>query len=430
MRHIAPVIATALSLLVLAGPLSALEGTADDQAQENRWMAWVGCWEDADGADDGLLVCFTPLPGTDGVQIRTWIDDELLAVEEVFADGRSVPVEEGGCVGARTAGWSADGARVYISSELRCGEGVTRVTSGVMALTDQGRHFLEIHAAGAAGHDPILGARRFAPASAASMRAAGVDDPTAEYRLAVQTARSVRAIPLDPSAVVEAVEVAGPDVTRALIAELGEPFQLSATVLRELARAGVPEEILDVMVAVSNPDRFAIEGTSFEAREQVAARGVREARADPSWPPRRMGAIRVGYPGFFYDPFFHGSFYGPGFFHPGFYGGGYFGRVIVVQPQVRDRQSRVSPGSGYTSTRPSDRTAVRRGQPSPSSSPSTVRTPNRSGITPSDVSRPATSRPATSRPTTSQATPQGTRSDSSTRRPARPRGGSGGGDGY
>jgi hypothetical protein len=422
MRHSAPIAAALLiSLSCLTGPLAApLEAGEPDQTQENRWTAWVGCWEDAEGADDGLLVCFTPLPGMDGVEIRTWIDDELLAAEEVVADGRPVPVEEGGCVGSRTARWSADGARVYISSELRCGEGVTRVTSGVMALADQGRHFLEIHAAGAAGHDPILGARRFAPASTASMEAAGVKDPASEYRLAVQTARSVRAIPLDPSAVVEGVEVAGPDVTRALIAELGEPFQLTAAVVRDLARQGVPEDILDVMVAVSNPDRFAIEGTSWEAHEQARAPGVRGTRADPSWPPQRMGAVRIGYPGYLYDPFFFGSFYGPGFYHPGFYGGGYFGRVIVVQPQVRDRQSRVSPRTGYTSSRPSDRSAVRRGQPSPSAQPSTVRTPTRSGGIPS----------ATRRPATSRATPQGTRSGSSTKRPARPKSGSGGGNGY
>jgi hypothetical protein len=419
MRRSAP-IAAALPLFLFAlagGPLAA-HSVEGEQTHESRWMAWVGCWEDAEGADDGLLVCFTPLPGMDGVEIRTWIDNELLAAEEVVADGRPVPVEEGGCVGSRTARWSADGARVYISSELQCGEGVTRVTSGVMALADQGRHFLEIHAAGAAGHDPVLGARRFAPASGASMRAAGVEDPASEYRLAVQTARSVRAIPLDPSAVVEGVEVAGPAVTRALIAELGQPFQLSASVLRDLARQGVPEEILDVMVAVTNPDRFAIEGTSWEAHEQARATGVRGSRADPSWPPRRMGAVRVGYPGYLYDPFYFGSFYGPGYY-PGFYGGGSFGRVIVVQPQVRDRQSRVSPGTGYTSERPSSRSAAPRDRPAPSTQPSTVRTPTRSGGIPSAGPRPATSR----------ATPQGTRSGSSTNRPARPRPKSGSGSG-
>jgi hypothetical protein len=421
MRRSTPIAAAlSISLSFLAGPLAAaLEAGEPDRAQENRWMAFVGCWEDAAGADDGLLVCFTPIPGVDGVEIRTWIDDELLAVEEVVADGRPVPVEEGGCVGDRTARWSADGARVYISSELRCGEGVTRLTSGAMALADQGRHFLEIHAAGAAGHEPVLGARRFAPASSASMSAAGVEDPASGYRLAVQTARSVRAVRLAPSGVVEAVEVAGPDVTRVLIAELGEPFELSAAVVRDLVRSGVPEEILDVMVAVSNPDRFAIEGTSWEAREQALST-LRGTRAAPAWPPRGVRAIHVGARGFYYDPFFYGGLYGPGFYGPGYWGGGTWGRVVVVQPQVRDRQSRVSPGTGYTSSRPSSRSAVRRGQPSPSAQPSTVRTPTRSGGIPS----------ATGRPATTRATPQGTRSGSSTKRPARPKSGSGNGGGH
>lgn len=403
-------------LLLLAIPTLGAEASAQDR--DTRWLAFLGCWEDAQG-DDDLLVCFHPLAGEDGVEIRTYLGDEMLAVEDVVADGRGVPVAEGGCEGSRTARWSADGARVFIQSELHCGEGVTRETSGVMALAGSGRELLEIHASGAAGQAPMVAARRFAPASSRTLEAAGIEAPAQDRRLAVQTARSLVSAPLEPADVVEAVDIAGSDVTRALIAEIGAPFRMTADLARDLARQGVPGEVLDVMVAVSHPERFAIEGTSWEAAETGIVRADPGARAAQ---PRRRAPIHIGYG--FYDPFFYGGgFFGPRFYYPGFIGGPWPGRVIVVQPDVRDRRARVSPESGYTRPSTSDRSAVRRGssgQPAaqPAPPPRTTRSPIRSGNAPS----------ATSRPTTTRATPQGTRTNrANTERRARPRGG--GGDG-
>jgi len=405
-----------LPLILLAGPLAAMEAPDGEREQDTRWLAWLGCWEDAEG-DDGLLVCFYPLSGVDGVEIRTYLDDEMLAVEDVVADGRAVPVTEGGCEGTRTARWSEDGARVFITSELRCGEGVTRTTSGVMALSDRGRELLEIHASGATGHDPVVGARKFIPASRSSLETAGVEAPARDRHLAVQTARSVVSAPLDPGDVVEAVDIVGGDVTRALIAEIGAPFALSASLARDLARQGVPGDVLDVMVAVSHPERFDVEGTTWEASEAPPVRAADYGTRAAPWSTRRRAPIHIGYG--FYDPFFFGSgFYGPGWYYPGFVGGPFPGRVIVVQPRVRDRQARVSPNSGYTRPTVSDRSAVRRdggtARAQPAAPPSTTRTPIRSGDRPS----------ATSRPTTTRVTPQGTRTNrTNTERRARPRGG-------
>jgi hypothetical protein len=413
---------TAATLLVLpllwAAPseLPALEGQA---LQDSNWIAWFGCWEAEDSqasAEDQLLVCFEPLDDARGVEIRTLANGELLAVERVVADGSPVPSAEGGCEGDRTASWSADGARVFISSDLDCGAGVFRTSRGVMALAFDGTEWLEIHSVRAGDREPALGVRRFVPASADVMAEQGVEPYGADRRLAITTARAQASAPLSPAAVAELVHEVDAHVARALVAELGDPFDLDTRTLKGLADQGVPPEVLDVMVAVSFPDRFEIEGGSWQAEAAAPTPVAGQERARASWPP--MGGPYRGY-----SPWdLHWStWYGTGFYRYGFrgydpYWDPYWGRgVVVIQPRVRDRRGSVDPDRGYTSTRPSSRPATRSSQPSAAGSRGQAQPSSR---TPS----------ASSGSGSSRATPQGrTGSSGSAPRPATRRGGGGGG---
>jgi hypothetical protein len=417
----------ALGLLLPASPAAAEHPLTQDlqEQADTRWVAWAGCWESADPQEDQetkLVVCFDLLPDRDGVEIRTFMGAEEVAFEEVVADGQPVAIEEGGCTGTRTASWSADGARVFIESDLRCAEGITRATTGVMALADQGNRFLEIHAAHSGRDGPVMGVRHYMPARSATLEAQGIEPPAHQGDRAVRTARSVLAAPLDGDAVVEVVDRAGSDVARVLIAEIGEPFALTAGLLRDLDRKGVPGDVLDVMVAVTYPDRFEITGASWEAAQTREAH-LRDGRAYTRPHPISGRQIYLGMdPFYYYDPYFFGMGFSP--WGPSWWGyRSPFVRapIVVVRPEVRDRRARVDPGTGYvpgSTATPTSRSAIRRGtaQPSPNMSPST---------------RPARTPSATSRPTTTRVTPQGTttnrRNDDGRR--ARPRGGSGGGSG-
>lgn len=324
-------------------------------------MAWFGCWEAADNpaeAPGQLLVCFEPAPDAEGVLIRTLEDGELLGEERFVADGVPVPAAEGGCEGERTARWSSDGARVFVSSELRCAEGVTRASSGVMALALNGTEWLEIHAVQAGDREPIVGVRRFVPASAETAQRQGVEPYGAHMRLAVTTARAQASAPLGHPAVAEVVGEAGPDVARALVAEMGEPFALDAGSLKALRDQGVPGDVLDVMVAVTYPERFEIEGASWHA--EAAAPVLPAQRAQADWPVTRRGYSPWARDWYGWSSFgYYRARYGPWGYDP--YWSPYWGsRIIVVQPSVRDRQRSVHPDRGYTSTRPSTRTATPR----------------------------------------------------------------------
>ena len=387
MKTFIPLLAGALAVPVLAlsVPGSAQALNMEDPGPTSDWTAWYGCWEASDtvDADESFLVCFEPLADGAGVEIRTVVEGEVVAVEQIVADGLPVPAEDGGCVGERFASWSADGHRVFVGSELICGEGVTRRTSGVMALTADGREWLEIHAVEAGDRDAALGVRRFVPASPATVAEFGIEAADRERGLAVRTARSAHSAPLTGDAVVEVVEVAGAPVARALITELGHPFTMSTAMARDLLARGVTADVLDVMVAVTYPERFQIAGTSWEAAEQertVATRQTRQARVVAPWPDR------YAYAPWGYSPWRHSWYYGSAFgYNPYAWGGGYWGgfgpgRVIVVQPEVRDRRrSILDPNRGYSSGASSDRSATQRGTPStnraPASQPASTRTP-------------------------------------------------------
>ncbi len=401
----------ALPLLFVAGPVVNAEAQAPTTG--SQWLAWYGCWEAADNGNDEspLLVCFEPMDDAAGVEIRTLADGEVLGVERIVADGTPVAAEEGGCTGNRSATWSADGARVFISSALHCAEGVSRSTSGVMALTGDGDTWLEIHAVKSGDRDPVLGVREFVPASREAMAAQDVQPPAADRGLAVRTARSVVSAPLDLDDVVEAVEAVGAPVARVLITEIGHPFRLSSDAARELTRQGVPGDVLDVMVAVTYPERFDIQGASWEAEQAAPVRYTQQqaTRGVATWPDRGP-RYRGGYSPWALDWYYMRGFYGFGVRHwdPYWgYGGGIFpGRVIVVQPQVRDRRARVNPLTGYTTDRPSNRSATRSGSAgAPSSQPSTNRSPR-----PARTADPPSTR---TRPTTTRVTPQGARSGGS-----------------
>jgi hypothetical protein len=379
-------LATCAALLFAAGSAAAAHASAVDAPapQDARWLAWYGCWEVA-GAEAGeaseLLVCFDPMDR--GVEITTRVDGEVVGVERMIADGSPSPIEEGGCVGERTADWSSDGARVFIRSEMRCGEEMTRGTRGVMAMSPDGEGWLEVHSVRAGAREPVLGVQRFVPAIPTTLQAHAVEEPGREHELAVRTARAAATARMDLDDVVEVVEEANADVARALVAEMGQPFRLDARALRDARDRGMPADVIDVVVAVTYPERFEIAGASWEATEAAPVRPApRYERAVAPW----GYGPRLSRLSWYYSPYYAWSPWG---FDPYWHGVWGTPRVIVVQPSVRDRQARVNPLTGYTSDRATTRTAAPRGNQSGTASPPAATT--RPRPTPAGVRQSGTS---------------------------------------
>jgi hypothetical protein len=380
--------------LVVAGALMAAPAQAQAQAhaqeaEDLRWLPWVGCWEPADElASEGaeFLVCVTP--DRDGVLVETLVDGESMGQEFLAADGSRQDTSEGGCEGTRQARWSDDGRRVFVLSDLVCGVDVQRSTSGVFAMGADGFEWIEIQAISTAGdEEPFLSVRRFQVASRASLARHDRAAPGTERGLAIETSRRSASRALSGDALVEASSTVGPEVTAALVAEMGHGFDLDARSLRAYRNQGVAPQVLDMMIAMTWPERFQV-GIAGGV-DQVALAGPtpdprRDARTARGYDPYCTGwlgrcssfdawlALRYGGFGYGYSPF------GYGYYGYGSYGrlpyGWYSGpRYIVVDPTVQPRQRgtmtsegyRPPSGTGSTQARP----AVQRGDPSSQAAP-------------------------------------------------------------
>jgi hypothetical protein len=237
--------------------------------QPGGWTAWHGCWRPVgDAAPLNALVCM--VPGDAGAVRMLALEDGAVVDETVLhADGVARPVDDGGCTGTQHAAWSADGRRVFVSTDLDCA-GTHRVTTGVIAMVAE-NEWLDIQAL-------VVGDQR--AARSVRYRAVHAEQvPEAVRPLlpsgrdpALEAARLHVSAPVDYDAVVEATARVAPAVVEALIAARRHGYALDAARLVELERRGVPPSVLDVMIAVSYPERFAVR--EREPREPSADRAT------------------------------------------------------------------------------------------------------------------------------------------------------------
>jgi len=377
----------ALAALALATPA---RGQAPADA---HWLPWLGCWEivvpTGQTAPPGRAqVCVHAAPGAPGATFVNMLGGKVVSQEEVVADGARHSVAQGGCTGWQTASWSADGRRLFHHSELDCGAGNKRSSSGVMAFLPDDQ-WLQVDAAGVPGSHDVGQARyrQMAPAAAAAtgFMPQGID-------LAIQTARTAASAPLSLRDVVEASRQLEPEVLQALVFERGNGYEVNARVARQLADARVPADVIDLMVALSYPDFFDIKNGSprLALADGGSSGGSSRGRYPGGWGGGYGCYDRFGYPGYGYsgygypgwiysyplsyyggyDPCWGGGYGGPwgGYGWGGGWYGPYGGGVIVT----RGGGGRVVKGEGYTpSTGSTDTGRKAHGKGSSGKGPST-----------------------------------------------------------
>jgi hypothetical protein len=323
-----------MSAIVLAALLSTMSGEAS-------WVPWYGCFsliEDevrspvfgeeldpgAESTREGL-VCLTPDEG--GVRVRTFSGDEAFLEEVLVADGTRQEVTKGSCRGWERLDWSKDGQRLYSHSELTCEGGRTRSVSGVSLIDDRSQ-WLELQSIGEGDARAVL-LRRYRPASE-DVSLAYAPELTLEVLRDAARARaeaSVARLSIDD--IIDASSRIEPDAVEAMLVERGGRFPIDRKRLLELSEASVPPRVIDLMVALSFPDHFAV------SRE----------------PSYGGGGLGGGYSAL-YDPFYSSAFAHPYYYAPfGYYYWYAPWRPIQVVPP-EGASGRVVAGQGYTRVRP------------------------------------------------------------------------------
>lgn len=415
------------------------------------------------------MICIVPSATATGVSIvnfaggaiteRTVIDPALPAEKTV-----------GDCKGTEQASWSRDGNRVFLRGTFTCGRGVTRTEHAVMSMSVDGDWVqaqsatvngrtssfvarftdtgiaLEGIADGAIVERPILdeAGRRLSPPRSSCTGTEAVTPSADSARVSVRSdytcaglhrvaraefaktsagawrrtdkvltpfgSASVRAdagAPVTTEQILEVATKTDVSVAEAWLVDRNQSFDLNGKQLLQLADKGMPSRLIDMMVAMSHPEAFAIRPNDANAKDPEVARRERERRpSNPtydcgaacrpvvglSWlydadryygwgpfgymSPYGMFVNRYGYYGGMYGYPYYGGMYGGGYYGPGYYSGG-GPTVIITRPVESQPAGRAVYGQGYTRT--SSGGSSSSGSMSPPSRGSSTSAPSSSG---------------------------------------------------
>ena len=435
-----------LAGLAAAVALGGLPGAMEAQEPNTRlgWQAYLGCWArpannpvdvdrpEEEAVDDGVL-CF--VASGEDVEMVTIVDGAITHREPFPADGQPRMVEQDGCTGTETSRFSHDQRRIYVTSEATCQDGAPRRSTGIISMPGPSE-WLDVRAMEVDGRATAW-AQWYQRTSDSALREVGLQSGEMEGPVALRAAGSYLSSQITVDDVIDASHNVHPEAVSAWLAQAARPFaRLDADALIRLDDAGVPGSVIDVVVAISFPQRFALNREDLYADDYGEVGGVRAART--IWVDRLYSPFYSGY-GYGYYPY--RSYYGwsgYGWGYPGrWYGGGGYYRPVVVNVTPRSGGGRVVAGRGYRGPRTGiggtrggsttgawvgssggtrSGSGVSRGG-SGSSGGSRSARPRRGGDSVQGVS----SSSGSSRPTASSRPPASRSSGSSTGRKARPR---------
>ncbi len=348
-------IPTALFIVsVIAAPAHA------QQSPDARWTPWLGCWQLIDenqgdaalnpargtGASSArpsrsdMSVCAARASDAAGITLKTRVNNQTALEQAIVADGAVHSVQDADCRGTQRAEWSRGGMRLFSSAELVCGDRQPRTISGLDLIAGSGI-WVDVQVVGVSGRETVR-VRRY-------RRAADQGSATVAFQFGA---------PLTLDDVKEASAKVSPRAVEAALVATSARFDLNSRRLIDLADARVPGTVIDLMIALSYPERFVVERTG-------AGGGGAGSFFDP------YGSLfSAAYP---YSPYFYGSLfdyydpYGAYYYTPFLYsysgrgvidylpGGGVFGGGGAVATPA-DNGGRVVNGVGYVRVRPREAT--------------------------------------------------------------------------
>jgi hypothetical protein len=316
-------VAFAIACVLLAAPVFA-QGPPDA-----RWEPWLGCWQVEADAPIGPRrpsgrVCVAA-EGT-GVTITTTPTGGAPMTQRLVADDVARPITDGPCTGTEQSQWSDDGYRLYSRAALTCAGGERRQVSGISLLAPDGT-WIEAQAI-EIGVRSSVRVRRFT-------KDGGPPVTPARGRLTLAQVKDVSR------------HVAAPALEAALV-EARATFGLTRDSLVALDEAGVPSSVIDVMVALTYPQAFAIHPASRADRLTAFPFEADPVDSAGLWWP---GSLVGGYynSAYLLSPFGYTAFGA----YPVFFGVDAGGGGMSNRPEPRPAETgRVVNGRGYTRLAP------------------------------------------------------------------------------
>jgi len=331
----------AAGMMLAAGPLSPVAA----QEMDERWLAWMGCWQpvrtstSADAPES--LLCFRPSAAEAGVEMIAVEDGEIAAREVVRADGLPHEATLDGCSGSRRAVFASRPGRVFMDVDQVCEGGVDRLSSGMFAMISS-EAWIDARVV-TVGDEKLTWVTRYRLATQSQAEAVGLGEIAADRSMAVRSLRLAASGRYSVGDIIEAQAHVDPEAVEAWIVEHETPLAVDADRLVQLADAGVSEGVIDMMIARSYPERFAVStGGDGGDGPWLGRAGYYDPFYGWGYPYYGRFGYRYGYG---YSPFGFGYGYPLGYGYG--YGYGYGPTIIRTEP--RNSGGRVINGRGYSS---------------------------------------------------------------------------------
>ena len=362
----------AIALLLSAGVLSAQSVAGN--AVDPRFQPWMGCWTpSAQSTVAGVgqtpkppsMACVVPSTTIAGSIDLVVFDSANVATRAaVPLPGTRMPKSVDGCAGTETATWMPDDRRLLMQAELSCGRGTKRLETGLMTMSSGGEWMQVQHLDVGGNSATSVMTLRYVVDSLGEWARLGASaaPSTPSLRLAVGA-------PLLNSDVLAVAKRAPAALTEAWLTETRQQFSVNGKELVRLADGGMPSRVIDLMIAISNPETFAVRTPSADRNRPMAVdvitggiassrmRGGCRRMDDFCYGPGGMGAWGLGWQ-YGLTPFDayslrygYGGLYSPYGFGNGYYPGNT--PVIIVNrgdtgPAAPSNQGRAVRGGGYT----------------------------------------------------------------------------------
>lgn len=220
---------------------------------DSRWAPWIGCWRSVDDPGGaGARLCVTP---TDtGIATATIVGSQRVTGDQRIADGREHAITEGDCRGTESATWSTRAQRLYRRAAVTCGNDAPR-TRATVSFFLPGPTWVDVETVTTPDAETSVRVARFVRAYDQKLPDGTVVAPVVT-KAPSQLPRDTKWTVED---VLELTAALPADGVQAAIAEAPAPFHLDAKALTRLADAGVGERVIDLMIGVTYPQKFAVD---------------------------------------------------------------------------------------------------------------------------------------------------------------------------
>jgi len=355
-----------LILLLLLVPGTSAAQTGTDAIADPAILPWLGVWTAMDETPAPVTTVIEISPGVNGRGLSiTTKDANQPASEIILPDGISRTFESQNCTGLRAYQWEKQTGLLLGTSEMKCqSETYNILTLKMMTSANRMTDILVIKTP----NQTRLAIRRFA---FEKMLPSEGELSSGQESLVLRTAL---AAPWDLDKIIHLSRTLEPIVLEAALLEKDLQVKLDANSLRKMKSAGTPDSIIDLLVAMSAPDKFRIEKNDQVAVSTAPSSGP-ENRGTYSYP---YMAPPYYYGGYYYHPWGYYWSYGSPFWwgYPIYYyppsvsipgGGNGGGGGTGGSGQSSYSEGRLSSGSGYVQVVPRDtgHQAVPRGSATP-----------------------------------------------------------------